>query len=147
MVLYSCGVHQDEAIADGLQRLSRWAIRVIPKQMSMTALSTLSTLAAGPLRVSDLAEREGATQPGMTALVNRLAAAGYVQRTPDPHDGRATLVQLTLPGEHVLDERRSARISALRAEIETLPPEHRRALADALPAIEFLTAGLDKPHD
>lgn len=140
-------MHQDEAIADGLQRLTRWAVRVVPKQMSMTALSTLSTLAAGPLRVSDLAEREGATQPGMTALVNRLAAAGYVERAADPHDGRATLVQLTAPGEHVLDERRAARIAALRAEIETLPPEHRRALADALPAIEFLTAGLDKSHD
>jgi DNA-binding MarR family transcriptional regulator len=140
-------VNRDEAIADGLQRLARWAVRVVPKQMSMTAISTLGTLATGPLRVSDLAEREGATQPGMTALVNRLAGAGYVRRAADPRDGRATLVHLTAAGERVLDERRVARVAALLAHIETLPPEHRQTLADALPAIEFLTAGLDKPHD
>jgi DNA-binding MarR family transcriptional regulator len=116
--------------------------------MSMTALSTLSTLAAGPLRISDLAEREGATQPGMTALVNRLAAAGHVRRGSDPSDGRATLVHLTATGERVLQDRRAARTAALRAQIETLPAEHRRALADALDAIDYLTAGLDKPrHD
>lgn len=140
-------MNRDDAIADGLQRLTRWAVRVVPKHMSMTAVSTLSTLAAGPLRVSELAEREGASQPGMTALVNRLAAAGYVRRAGDPHDGRATLVHLTAEGQRVLDERRAARTAALRAEIETLSPEHRRALAAALPAIEFLTAGLDKPRD
>jgi len=140
-------VHQDEAIAEGLSRLTRWAIRTSPQQMSMTSLSTLSTLAAGPRRISELAEREGTAQPGMTALVNRLAKSGYVRRATDPSDGRATLVQLTADGERALAERRAARVAALRAHIETLPPEHRRALADALPAIEFLTAGLDKPHD
>ena len=137
----------DEQVADGLQRLARWAVRIAPKQMSMTALGTLSTLSSGPLRVSTLAEREGTTQPGMTALVNRLAAAGYVQRIADPTDGRATLVQLTAKGELTLADRRATRTAALRDHIQALPPEHRQALAAALPAIEYLTSGLDKPND
>jgi DNA-binding MarR family transcriptional regulator len=97
--------------------------------------------------VSTLAEREGTTQPGMTALVNRLAAAGYVQRIADPTDGRATLVQLTAKGELTLADRRATRTAALRAHIQALPPEHRQALAAALPAIDYLTSGLDKPND
>jgi DNA-binding MarR family transcriptional regulator len=137
----------DEEIADGLQRLARWAVRSTPKQMSMTALGTLSTLSAGPLRVSVLAEREGTTQPGMTALVNRLAASGYVERIADPTDGRATLVQLTAKGESTLADRRAMRTAALRDHLQALSPEHRQALAAALPAIDYLTSGLDKPHD
>jgi DNA-binding MarR family transcriptional regulator len=137
----------DEEIAEGLQRLARWAVRITPKQMSMTALGTLSTLSARPLRVSALAEREGTTQPGMTALVNRLAASGYVRRIADPTDGRATLVQLTAAGERTLADRRATRASALRDHLQALPPEHRQALAAALPAIDYLTSGLDKPHD
>jgi DNA-binding MarR family transcriptional regulator len=137
----------DEELAEGLQRLTRWTIRIAPKQMSMTALGTLSTLSSGPLRVSTLAEREGTTQPGMTALVNRLAASGYVRRIADPTDGRATLVQLTAKGEHTLADRRATRTAALRDQLQALPPEHRQALAAALPAIKYLTSGLDKPHD
>jgi DNA-binding MarR family transcriptional regulator len=137
----------DEQVAEGLQRLARWAVRIAPKQMSMTALGTLSTLSSGPLRVSTLAEREGTTQPGMTALVNRLAAAGYVQRIADPTDGRATLVQLTAKGELTLADRRATRTAALRDHIQALTPEHRQALAAALPAIDYLTSGLDKPND
>jgi DNA-binding MarR family transcriptional regulator len=137
----------DEQVAEGLQRLARWAVRIAPKQMSMTALGTLSTLSSGPLRVSVLAEREGTTQPGMTALVNRLAAAGYVRRIADPTDGRATLVQLTAKGELTLADRRATRTAALRDHIQALPPEHRQALAAALPAIDYLTSGLDKPGD
>jgi DNA-binding MarR family transcriptional regulator len=137
----------DEEIAEGLQRLARWAVRITPKQMSMTALGTLSTLSAGPLRISALAEREGTTQPGMTALVNRLAASGYVRRIADPTDGRATLVQLTAQGESTVADRRATRTAALRDHLQALSPEHRQALAAALPAIDYLTAGLDKPHD
>jgi len=78
----------------------------------------------------------------MTALVNRLAKSGYVLRATDPSDGRATLVQLTADGERAWPSA-GPPSSRVAAHIETLPPEHRRALADALPAIEFLTAGLD----
>jgi DNA-binding MarR family transcriptional regulator len=140
-------VDQDEKIADALSRLVRWAIRVVPKQMSMTAMSTLSTLSSGPLRISELADREGAAQPGMTALVNRLETSGHVRRAPDPSDGRATLVHLTTQGQRDLDARRAARTAALRTEIERLPAEHRAALAGALEAIDYLTAGVDKPND
>jgi DNA-binding MarR family transcriptional regulator len=37
-----------------------------------------------------------------TALVDRLVQAGYVERVPDPLDGRARLVRFTGKGESVL---------------------------------------------
>jgi DNA-binding MarR family transcriptional regulator len=78
------------AIADGLDRLVLWVRRGTPVRMSSTSITTLDTLEhAGPLRITELAEREGVSQPGMTTLINRLAGAGYAERFADSSDGRA----------------------------------------------------------
>jgi DNA-binding MarR family transcriptional regulator len=147
MTLYSLRMPvqtKDEVVAEAVHRLARWTVRTVPNRMSMTAMGTLGTLSeAGPLRLCELAEREGTTQPGMSALVNRLAESGYVQRVADPTDGRAALVHITAPGRRVLDERRATRIAVLRAEIEALPARHRDALANALDAIDHLTRRRD----
>jgi DNA-binding MarR family transcriptional regulator len=128
------------AIADGLDRFLMWARRKAPAQMSTTRITTLDTLAwAGPLRISELASREAMTQPGMTALVNRLAEDGYAERVDDPTDRRATLVRITPAGERVLADRHAARTAALLTDIRRLPDEHRRALAAAVDALHALT--------
>lgn len=46
-------------------------------------------------RVSDLAEQARVTKQTAAYLVEQLEAAGYVERVPDPTDGRARLVRLT----------------------------------------------------
>jgi DNA-binding MarR family transcriptional regulator len=132
---------QDQlAIADGLDRLVLWARRGAPVQMSSTSITTLDTLEyAGPLRITELAEREGVSQPGMTTLINRLAGEGYAERLADPSDGRAALVRITPAGRQVLGERRAARAAALRSVIAELPVEHQAALGAALDALRALT--------
>ena len=49
----------------------------------------------GPLNMSRLAELVDKTKPTVTVLVNKLEKQGLVERTPDPSDGRASLVRLT----------------------------------------------------
>jgi len=46
-------------------------------------------------RVSDLAEQARITKQSAAFLVEQLESAGYVERVPDPSDGRARLVRLT----------------------------------------------------
>ena len=46
-------------------------------------------------RVGDLAEQARVTKQSAAFLVEQLEAAGYVERVPDPTDGRARLVRLT----------------------------------------------------
>ena len=46
-------------------------------------------------RVSDLAEQARVTKQSAASLVEQLERAGYVERVPDPTDGRARLVRLT----------------------------------------------------
>lgn len=50
------------------------------------------------IRITELAERAGVTKQTAGALIEQLATAGYVTRTPDPADGRARLVRLTTKG-------------------------------------------------
>ena len=46
-------------------------------------------------RVSELAEQARVTKQSAAFLVEQLEAAGYVERVPDPTDGRARLVRVT----------------------------------------------------
>lgn len=107
-----------------------------PVGLSKSSLSTLSRLdTMGPSRITDLAEREGLTQPGMTTLVNRLVQAGLAERRADPGDGRAVLVALTSDGLARLTEYRVSRTELITARLDQLDPESRSALAEAVPAL------------
>ncbi|RKN45725.1 MarR family winged helix-turn-helix transcriptional regulator [Streptomyces hoynatensis] len=127
--------------ANALQRLFRLFRRLsAPSELSLTAVSTLSTLErTGPHRLTELAAREGVTQPAMTQLVSRLQEAGLAARATDPSDGRVVLVHLTEAGRATLARRRELRAERLKELLDRLSPDERSALAAALPAIDALT--------
>lgn len=128
-------------VAEALERLLMWLRRQAPAEVSSSTVTTLDTLeASGPLRISDLAQREAISQPGMTTLVNRLEAAGYAERIADVTDGRATLVRITAAGRDVLAARHADRARTLRARLDQLDAADRAALAAALPAIARLVS-------
>ena len=52
-------------------------------------------------RVSVLAERAQVTKQSMAELVAHLERHGYVERVPDPSDGRAKLVRATKQGNQL----------------------------------------------
>lgn len=53
-------------------------------------------------RVSELAAQARVTKQSAAFLVEQLEAAGYVERVPDPADGRARLVRLTARADKVV---------------------------------------------
>ncbi len=70
-------------------------------------------VAPGGSRVTDLAEQAGVTKQTAGFLVDQLERAGYVERAPDPADGRARLVRITERGE-----RSVAAAAKIVAEVE-----------------------------
>ncbi len=55
-------------------------------------------LREGGLRLTELAERTHTTKQALLYIINQLEAAGYVERVPDPTDGRAKIIRLTERG-------------------------------------------------
>jgi DNA-binding MarR family transcriptional regulator len=49
-------------------------------------------------RITELAELAQLSKPTVVYLVNDLERLGYVERIPDPRDGRAKLVRMTARG-------------------------------------------------
>ncbi len=92
----------------------------------------------GPLRLGDLAAHEQVAGPTMTRVVSSLDALGLVTRAIDPTSARCSLVTITRVGRKQLDAVRRDRSDHLSCQLAKLPPEHQRALADALPALEAL---------
>lgn len=130
-----------------LGRLARLLRREAPSALGPGALSALSTLASeGPLRPGDLAAREGVRPPTMTRMLTALEEGGYVARTVDPADRRASLVVVTEQGARTLRDIRNARAGQLSQHIEQLSADQRRTLERALPVLESL-AGIDSTVD
>jgi DNA-binding MarR family transcriptional regulator len=78
--------------------------------LPLAAYDVLLRLARVPgrsLRMTDLAQRVMLSPSGVTRLVDRLVAKGFVQRRPDPDDARVALARLTEEGLRQL--RRAAR--------------------------------------
>jgi DNA-binding MarR family transcriptional regulator len=111
-----------------------------PQDLSLTAASTLRILeTGGPQRLSELAAKEGVTQPAMTQVVSRLERDALAVRGADPHDGRVVLVDITAAGRDLLRHRRTARAGKLFALLDTLSPADRAAIMAAIPAFDRLT--------
>jgi DNA-binding MarR family transcriptional regulator len=72
----------------------------------------------GPMRLTALAEAEGASQSGMTQLVQRMERQGLLERWSDPDDGRASLVMLGEAGKRFW----AARNDVLRQRVAALLP-------------------------
>ncbi|WP_306216192.1 MarR family winged helix-turn-helix transcriptional regulator [Actinoplanes sp. RD1] len=118
----------------------------------LTTMSNLVRLEQeGPARVTTLAAGAGVSQPAMTELVQRLAKQGWVERVPDPGDGRATLVAITPNGRAVLDQRRAAHQQRLGKLLATLSDEDAAALElamhVALPILGRLIRTSARPQD
>jgi DNA-binding MarR family transcriptional regulator len=120
-------------------QLVRVLRREAPSEVGPGSLAALATLArSGPLRLGDLAAREGVAPPTLTRMVAALEDAGHVTRRPDVHDRRAVLVSVTDAGARLVADTISARALVLRARLAALPEPDVRALLAALPALEQL---------
>jgi DNA-binding MarR family transcriptional regulator len=141
-------------IGEALYGLVTLAVRNGPREISLTAASTLSTLdRTGARRLTDLAMIEGVTQPSMSVLVTGLEQAGLAERRGDPADKRVVLVGLTAAGADYIRARRQAGAGAFADLIGKLTEDEAAALAAAVPAMnrlreldsELRAAAADRP--
>lgn len=112
----------------------------VAEDLTLGQSSVLAQLSeTGGVTASDLAAAEGVRHQSMTATVTALEAAGLVERSPDPNDGRRLLISLTAEGRRRLEEGRQARTEWLAARLQDrCTEEERRTVRAAMAVLERL---------
>ena len=86
-------------------------------------------------RLTDLAERAHMTKQSVGEVVNELGQLGYLERVPDPDDGRAKIIRLTERGRAAQALGRELIGEVEQEWAERFGAERVEALRDALEAI------------
>ncbi|MGH2946153.1 MAG: MarR family winged helix-turn-helix transcriptional regulator [Solirubrobacteraceae bacterium] len=106
-------------------------------ELSPSLTAALATLERhAPLTPSELAARERIQRPTATRLIARLEDSGLLARTPDPTDGRSSLVSPTPAARELMDELRTRKTAYLARRLEALEPEERAVLERAAGILE-----------
>lgn len=93
----------------------------------------------GPATVSALARAEGVRQQSMGATISALEEAGLVSGSPDPVDGRRTILSLTDACREMIKANRAAKEDWLLHAIQTkLSSAEQEELAAALELLKRL---------
>ena len=127
-------------------RLARLLRQSAGAGLTPTQLSALATLhRCGPIPIGNLAEEEQVGAPTATKTVDKLHAAGYVERHPDPADRRVTRVGLSPTGADLLAEVRARKTAWLSHRLEELAPADLAALDAALDVLDRVIAPRPPP--
>jgi len=128
-------------LAAAVGRINRRA-RTDSASLGYGLVSALATIQAeGPLRPGDLSRIEVVTKPTMTRILTELEQRGFIEREPDPRDGRAFKVSATPAGIDAVERARSDRTGIVAELIADLRDEDVDAIAAALVALERIGQG------
>ncbi len=86
----------------------------------------------GAMRVSDLASRLGLDASTVSRQIKQLEDKAMVERTSDPADGRASLVQISASGNAVMQAAFRRRFERIKKALEPWTDEDRSRLQDLL---------------
>jgi len=107
--------------------------------LSQTLISALATIdRCGLVTLGRLAELERVQPPSMTRIVAKLEEQLLVVREIDAKDRRIARVRTTEVATRMLEQVRTRRNEYLVARLAELTGPERRALLEALPALERL---------
>jgi DNA-binding MarR family transcriptional regulator len=133
------------ALATEIHTLSGKLKRRLREQASAGDLSPSQTAVLGhldrqgPTTVTALARLEGVRSQSMGATVATLEAAGLVKGSPDPNDGRQTILSLTSACVALFKNGRAARTDWLLRNIEQkLSRQEQDQIAAALKLLNRL---------
>jgi DNA-binding MarR family transcriptional regulator len=105
------------------------AVAGVPVDRAAVPLLRALADAPGPLRPGELAVLLAVEAPHVTRQVQRLERAGYVERVPDPDDGRAQRVRITAEGLEAFERIRAAGRQWMADALAAWSPGERAQLA------------------
>jgi len=117
----------------------------IEEGLTPSQASALATIAwRGPLSLADLTKVEGLNPTMVSRIVGRLDQLALIRRIPNPDDMRAAVVEITEEGNAMHLRIREERARVFTRYLERLSEGERRAIVEALPALDALADRLDE---
>ena len=122
-------------------RLTWWTSRSDVRRRLLGAVGELSAndawllgaiVAAGPVRVSDVARMQGVDKSTISPQLRRLEQHGLLARTTDPSDGRVALLRATDKGRRWQQELDTAGAAVFTEVLRRWTPDDVTALATLL---------------
>ena len=103
----------------------------------------------GRMRVGEIAEAVGMSQPGVTRMLDKLQADGLVKSMPAPGDGRARTITLAAAGEKLVAASKRTVWPLIESAVADACEGQAESLLPALAALEksLLEASLDSRAD
>ncbi|MDQ4105002.1 MAG: MarR family transcriptional regulator [Actinomycetota bacterium] len=101
--------------------------------MTLLQLAVLHLIRAlAPVTLTDLGQALGTRPPATSAMVDRLAHAGLVYRTPDPQDHRRVQLTVTADAQPIVGDTDPDTARRLQVVLKSLSPQARRQVIDVL---------------
>jgi len=116
--------------------------------LTPTATATLATIERhGPLTPSEAAEIERVKRPTMTRTLGHLEGEGLIERTPDPTDGRSSLVSVNAAGRERLRRLRGRKNAYLARRMRDLSADEVATLERAAEILDRMREGEPREGD
>jgi len=110
--------------------------------LTPTATAALASIERhGPLTPSELADLEHVKRPTVTRTLGCLEREGLIERTPDPTDGRSSLVAVNAAGRERLRRLRGRKNAYLARRMRDLPVEDVETLERAAEILDRMREG------
>jgi DNA-binding MarR family transcriptional regulator len=128
-----------ERLRLSVARLARLLRQQDDSGLGPTVTAALSTIAKhGPITLGDLAAREQVAPPTITKVVEKMVAAGLIERSSNPSDRRVSLVGITALGAERLENFRTRRTAWLHERLHELGADELDRLEAATDVLEQL---------
>jgi DNA-binding MarR family transcriptional regulator len=125
-----------------INRAARRMRQEVGADLRPSRASALTTVELhGPLTPSELAEIERVKRPSATRILSGLEEEGLVVRTPDPNDGRSSLISISGEGRERLRRLRKRKNAYLARRMRGLDAEELATLERAAGILERLLEG------
>lgn len=121
-----------ERIMDAVGRVVRAIRRQLSGDVENGAFYVMGALVDGPQRLTALAASTHLDTSTVSRHLDTLVAKGFVERTPDPADGRAKLAGLTSEGRRAVKKIKLARRRLVTDELAAWDPADVAALEELL---------------
>lgn len=133
-------IHPEAAVAPGYlanhaERVFNRAVEAAlrPHGISLALLGPLLWLSwRGPMLQRDLVHASAIKQPAMVAILDKLEAAGFVEREPLPEDRRASTVSITEQGKQIAAVGKQVLLDTNARGVDGFTPEEATALVTLL---------------